>query len=112
MALGVIVMIAMAAGPSLDSLICRDDSGFAAAAAESPHELAASDPQKHGGPEGLADGVAPCVHGHCHHVAPFMPLIPEAAGAPADFAVKTQRPDRQRVATSDPKFGLMRPPRS
>ena len=101
MALGVLVLVAVAGGPSLESLLCRDDAGlWAAAQAVDAVALGSID-----------EGLAPCVHGDCHHVAPYTPEPPAMIGAPLPAAAELPRPERRRVAAGDLQFGLMRPPR-
>lgn len=108
MALAALVLTVLAVGPGLDRLICRDEAGMSAAAAEwiVTDEVEAND-TKHVSNEGGA-----CLHGHCHHSAPFAVAIPVAADAPMVQASSVHRLARDRVGTSDPKFGVERPPRA
>ena len=75
MALAALVLTVLTLGPGLDGLLCRDDGSFSAVAAELPVAAAADkiDP----GP--LDEGPGVCVHGHCHHSAPFVPATPAAS---------------------------------
>lgn len=98
----------LALGPSIDSLICKDGDGFSASAAESAagHVLADEiDTSDHG-----ADAAGVCVHGHCHHAAPYTPPIQSTAAtfavSRADLAVA---PDDE-TPINRPNL-LIRPPR-
>ena len=119
-ALFALVLTVLTFGPGLDALLCRDDAGMSAAAAEHVHDEAAGletsdvhvdavspniDPTDHG-PDGQA-----CIHGHCHHGASYVPVQFRAA---AEAATPRPRHElrRSRVAVSDRKFALKRPPRA
>jgi hypothetical protein len=95
-------------GPSLDSFICHDEIRAPAAAAGAivTVQPASTDSAGH-----LQDGLDACIHGHCHHGAAYVPVQLPTADGPA------VRPSRQswarvQVATSNPQFELMRPPRA
>lgn len=104
-----LVLSVLTFGPSLDGILCHDEGGLSAAAAELPSLKASPDADLTGH---KADGLAPCIHGHCHHGAAYVPVLPIASETPHELRIHAQRLPRQRVATSDPKFGLMRPPRA
>jgi hypothetical protein len=104
-ALAALVLAVLTFGPSLDGLLCHDENGPSAAAQSGVETAPAQDSDGH------ADEAGPCVHGHCHHGATFLaaaPLDAVAASAPSGRQVWEQA----RVSTSDPKFGLIRPPRA
>jgi hypothetical protein len=107
MALAALVLIVLTFGPSLDSLVCQGERGLSVSAAELSVSSAMPDPDERGHP---GDGA--CIHGHCHHGGSYVPASPVAAEAPGRLAAVDLRPARARVRTSDPKFGLMRPPRA
>jgi hypothetical protein len=109
MALAALVLTVLTFGPGLDGLLCKDEGSLSAAAAEQPLAAAVADLPH---PEAPGDGVGICVHGHCHHAAPYVPISPDAAESPEDLTSATHPLLRRRVDTSDPKFGLIRPPRT
>lgn len=107
-ALAALVLTVLTFGPSLDALICHDEGPLSAAAAEMPSLSGDADqaPADHSG-----EGAGVCVHGHCHHAAPYVPAALPAAETP----LVTASPHalmRVAVPTSDLKFGLKRPPRA
>lgn len=102
-----LLIVVLALAPSLDKLVCREDAQAPLAAASSVVANAGGDLlDDHSQP-----GADICIHGHCHHGAPFMP-------APVgELAVLRAKPDRHelilsRIAVSDRKFDLDRPPRA
>jgi hypothetical protein len=119
-ALFVLVLTMFAVGPVLDTLLCRTELGTGAVAAEYPTNareqvsgadevtFSASqvgDPNANHGADGLA-----CVHGHCHHGGQYVPA--HAVVGDALEPSRTQHALLQsRIAISDPKFQLERPPR-
>jgi hypothetical protein len=105
-ALAALVVAVLAFGPGLDGLVCGEEGGMAAAAAE--HSPAAASGHSTGGH--ADDDLGACVHGHCHHAASQAPPVTIAAAGPA-LTRDRHGLRRARVATSDPKFGLLRPPR-
>jgi hypothetical protein len=109
MALAALVLTVLTLGPGLDGLLCKDEGSLSAAAADMP---AAQVSSADGHSEPADEGAGVCVHGHCHHAAPYVPTSPEAAETPQDLLGVAHPPPRDRVPTSDPKFGLMRPPRA
>lgn len=107
-ALAALVVAVLAFGPGLDGVLCGDESGMAAAAAElSPTAAAAPDHSTAGHAD---DERGACVHGHCHHAGSYAPAPTAASAAPVPLRDRHGL-IRARVATSDPKFGLLRPPR-
>ena len=108
MALAALVLTVLTLGPSLDGLVCRDEGSLSAVAAELPVAAAAADVA----PEPLDEGPGICVHGHCHHSAPYVPATPPASELSAPLLAVAHPFVRDRVPTSDPKFGLIRPPRA
>jgi len=109
MALAALVLTVLTLGPGLDGLICRDEGSLSAVAAELP--LAAA-PADDAGPAPLDERPGICVHGHCHHSAPYVPATPAASELSAPLQAVAHPFVRDRVPTSDPKFGLIRPPRA
>ncbi|MGA0605274.1 hypothetical protein ACO2Q0_04665 [Phenylobacterium sp. VNQ135] len=109
MALAALVLAVLTLGPGLDGLLCQDEGGLSAVAAEMPAaEASAAD--DHSGPRDEGSGV--CVHGHCHHAAPCVSASPAATEQPCNPIGVAHPLPRDRAPTSDPKFGLMRPPRA
>lgn len=108
-ALAALVLTVLTFGPSLDRLLCHDESSLTAAAAELQPGAVPADLR---GTDHADDGLAPCVHGHCHHGSPYVPAAPESAAAPQDVVAPQPPLMRVRVPTSDPKYGLIRPPRA
>ena len=105
--LSVLVLAAVALGPSLDGLVCRDETGLSAAAAERVVADIAAD---HDLPGHGKDGIG-CVHGHCHHNSSYIATA-DATPAAVWRPEPRHNPLRTRVRTSDPQFDLMRPPRA
>lgn len=103
-----LVLTVLTFGPSLDAFICRDEGGLTAAAAELPSATAQDIDHSM---QGHDNGLGTCVHGHCHHGAAYTPVDGLAASTPT-LAVGRHVLLRVSVPTSDPKFGLMRPPRA
>lgn len=109
MALAALVLTVLTLGPSLDGLLCRDEGSLGAVAAEMPVAALAAD---HTDPRPLDEGPGICVHGHCHHSAPYVPATPPGGELSAPLLAVAHPFVRDRVPTSDPKFGLIRPPRA
>lgn len=108
-ALAALVLTVLTFGPSLDDLVCRNEGGPAAMAAQSaPMTITAEHHDAGVGIDGFGDI---CLHGHCHHAAAYVPVLPMASETPAFVLSVASRPVRSRVPTSDPQFGLLRPPR-
>lgn len=107
MALAALVLTVLTLGPGLDGLVCRDEGSLSAVAAELP--AAAADDVA---PEPLEEGPGICVHGHCHHSAPYVSATPAANALSVPLLAVAHPFVRDRVPTSDPKFGLIRPPRA
>jgi len=105
--LAALLVMMLALAPSLDKLVCREDAQASSAAASSVVAKAGGDLL---GDHGTTDADI-CIHGHCHHGGPFV-------SAPVgELAALDALPDRHelilsRVATSDRKFDLERPPRA
>ena len=102
-----VLVAVLALGPSLDSLICKDGDGFSAAAESGIGHAVSDDADL--GDHGL-DMAGACVHGHCHHGAPYAPPIQNADAvvvvSQADLAVA---PD-DNPPSNQPNL-LIRPPR-
>lgn len=107
-ALAALVMTVIVFGPSLDSLICREDVELGAAAAEVSVAAAAG----HDLPGDVGNELGACLHGHCHHGGVSAVLTPRAAPTPLEARVAEHTPSRDRIGLSDRKFDLMRPPRA
>lgn len=107
-ALAALVLTVLTFGPGLDTLICHDEGGLPAAAAEVPVGDVASDDSPASHPD---DGAGVCIHGHCHHPTPYVAATHAADPAPS---VADGRHEWLRVTmpASDLKFGLKRPPRA
>lgn len=109
-ALAALVLTVLTFGPSLDDLVCRNEDGLAAAAAQTEQLTVAAEHHDTGaGIDGLGDV---CLHGHCHHATAYVPVSPTASDTPTYVVSVARRPVRGRVPTSDPQFGLLRPPRA
>jgi len=103
-ALAALVLAVLAFGPGVDRLVCGGEGAMAAAAAEASAAFASADHPAHS-----HDDLGACVHGHCHHAASYAPAETAEAAEPAVLRHRHGL-RRVRVATSDPKFGLLRPP--
>jgi hypothetical protein len=110
MALAALVLTVLTFGPGVDGLLCRDEGSISAVAAELPAASAATGDDGHGALFDEGPGI--CVHGHCHHSAPHVPAIPTAHALSAPLTAVAHPLVRDRVPTTDPKFGLIRPPRA
>lgn len=103
-----LLLAVLTLGPTVDSLVCGGDVSFAAAASEAQivNVQASQLPDDHG--SGMADV---CMHGHCHHYAPFFPAqgVGEHSVNESPAAHDSLR---ATIRTSDPHFGLKRPPRA
>ena len=104
-----LVLTLLTFGPQLDAAFCRDQDSLSAIAAEVSVAKVAS---AHADVAPDRDGLGVCFYGQCHHVAPFVPIAPAGAVAPDYLSDAVVRPAENRVATSDPQFGLLRPPRA
>ncbi len=104
-----VLVVMLAAGPSLDALICRDEPAESVASAgQLLSRTAVTD--DHSAPSTKHEGGV-CVHGHCHHGVAF---ASEGAGAPSGPAPMS---DRHALLTypqltSTTPTGLERPPRA
>lgn len=107
--LATLVLTLFVMGPTLDSAFCRDEDSLrsiTAAASQSKTVFVRAETPPN------ADALGVCFFGPCHHVTPYVPAAP-AAVASLHYAAQVARfPMRDRVATSDPHFGLLRPPRA
>jgi hypothetical protein len=106
--LAALVLTVFTFGPSVDGLICQNEDWPVAAATAGTLATAQPANPDAGHSDDSLDG---CIHGHCHHGAAYVPVELPMAETPA------MRPSRQswarvQVATSDPQFDLMRPPRA
>lgn len=109
-ALAALVLTVLTFGPSLDDLVCRNEGGLAATAVQTAQVTVAAEHHDAGpGIDGFGDV---CLHGHCHHAATYVSTLPAATETPDYVLAVTHRPVRSRVPTSDPQFGLLRPPRA
>lgn len=106
--LAALVLTVLTFGPSLDTYICRDEGGMSAAAAEQTAATVQDEADSAGGHE---KALGACVHGHCHHGAAYTPVDASPSNEAPVLANKHDLP-RVAVRSSDPKFGLMRPPRA
>ena len=106
--LAALVLTVLTFGPSLDSYICRDEGGMSAAAAEHAVAVVQEEADSAGGHE---RALGACVHGHCHHGAAYTPVDVLPSHEPPILVGKHDLP-RVAVRSSDPKFGLKRPPRA
>ena len=105
--LAALVLTVLTLGPSLDRIICRDDARLSAAAAAAEPvavENAREVQDSHD------DDLGTCIHGHCHHAAPY---VPADNIAPVGPVAATERHEYapESIRTSDLQFGLKRPPR-
>lgn len=107
-ALAALVLTVLTFGPGLDMIVCHDEGSLSAAAAELV-PVAVGDDVAPGGHSD--DGAGVCIHGHCHHPAPYVPATLLTAEAPS---VSEGEHDwlRVTVPTSDLQFELKRPPRA
>ena len=102
-----LLLTLMAFGPGLDSLLCHNESEPAVAAPAAFSIAVAVD--GHQDRAGAPCGV--CAHGHCHHVVAHVPTAATSVAEP--LALRTQRAiDGGSVRTSNPEYGLKRPPRA
>lgn len=107
-ALAALVLTLLTFGPSLDGLICKDEgAGLSAAASEAPTVTASH--QDLSGQKN--DPAGPCMHGHCHHGSQYVAAVPQLDVTPEPPVGEVHPLSSDRVPTSDPKFGLKRPPR-
>lgn len=104
-----LLLAVLTLGPSVDALICGDEAGAAAAAAEVQTVIVQATPDT---PDDHGSGMSDvCIHGHCHHYAPFVPIL--GAGEQATIEPSAQHDWWQTtIRKSDPHFGLKRPPRA
>lgn len=108
--LAALVLTVLTLGPSLDALICKDEGGLSAAAAEST--VIALQDADHSNASHQLDGLGTCVHGHCHHPAPYVPADVAVSDIAPTGTLGRYRMVTDAVPTSDAQFGLIRPPRA
>jgi hypothetical protein len=102
-AFAALVLAVLALGPSLESALCADE-----APAEATAFLLASD-AGHADDHGRADG---CVHGHCHHGAPYAPEPATSAAPTLAYAAARLTPGGDAAPPAGRQFDLIRPPRA
>ena len=114
MALAALVLSLLTLAPGLDGLLCREDDGLMAVAAERQAGAVtlAAVSADHRDIGAAADGQGVCLYGHCHHTPPCVGDGPAAAAAPVRLAMVDHRLPRTVAPASEPSFGLMRPPRA
>ncbi len=100
-----LVLAVLALGPSLESALCADE---APAAAEAAAFLLVSETD-HADDHGRADG---CVHGHCHHGAPYAPEPATSTAPSLVYAAARLTPGEDAAPPAGRQFDLMRPPRA
>jgi hypothetical protein len=115
--LAVVLAFALMFAPVAEAAVCADDPPVTAAAAQMPENaVAPADPSgvvadTHGTsvPNG-GDDLGLCQHGHCHHVAPYIPIVVSEVVAHATASTPTHRlanePPLSRASSR-----LDRPPR-
>lgn len=103
-----LLVAVLSLGPSVDALVCGDDLGMNAAAAETTI-LAGQSVNTPADDHGSAPADV-CIHGHCHHFAPFVPIDDPTVMA-SDLPSANHVLGRSVVRKTDPQFGLKRPPR-
>ncbi|CAN7262061.1 hypothetical protein LJR225_001255 [Phenylobacterium sp. LjRoot225] len=104
-----LALVVLTLGPSLDRIVCHDEGGGLSAVAAESTVVAMPDAERSGASHD--DGVGTCLHGHCHHASPYVPVEAVAADAPLPPSVLHERLT-DVLPTSDPRFGLKRPPRA
>src|SRR3546814_16475416 len=107
-ALAALVLTVLTFGPSLDSFICHDEIRAPAAAAAGA--IVTVQPVSTDSAGHVQDGLGVCIHGHCHHGAAYVPVQLPTADGPAVHPSR-RRWAREQVATSNPHFELLQPPR-
>lgn len=114
MALAALVLSLLTLAPGLDGLLCREDGGLQAVAAERQAGavtlVAVTADHRDTGAAG--DGRGVCLYGHCHHATPCVGESPAAAEAPVRLAAVDHLVPQAVEPASEPTFGLMRPPRA
>lgn len=103
-----LLVAALVFTPVLDAFICQGEAQAGAASQIIAATEAASHDQ--GGAHDT-DSDGHCLHGHCHHAAPYVPSVTEA-GAVLRVAAASHVPTQDLVSTSSLQFGLKRPPRA
>lgn len=114
MTLAALVLTLLTLAPALDGLLCRDEDSLSAVvaslapAADTGVDLASH--QDRGAPTPDDRGV--CLHGHCHHPTPYIGAVDVAAERPVRLAAADHILEPGHAPTSEPIFGLKRPPRA
>lgn len=104
------LVLALAAGPMADLLICNDDTPAASAG----QSLAAADHGDLGGKDGpSAPGEIGdlCQHGHCHHGGPLIAAVAPMVSADLTGGLSPY-PAASETPPSQIPQGLLRPPRA
>lgn len=114
MALAALVLGLLTLAPGLDGLLCREDDGLLAVAAERQAGAVtlAAVTADHRDAAAAAEGLGVCLYGHCHHTTPCVGEGPAAVEAPVRLAVVDHLLPQAVAPASEPTFGLMRPPRA
>ena len=95
----------LAFGPALDAAVCEPEAATAVMAIDDT----ATAPDDGHDADVAAD--ATCIHGHCHHAAFDIPSLAGLSDEAASVAARHDAPP-SAGPTSDPIFGLKRPPRA
>lgn len=108
------VLTLLTFAPALDGMLCRDEDSLSAVVATlTPAADVGADLASHhdrGPPTPDDRGV--CLHGHCHHPTPYVGAVVASAERPIRLAAADHLPEPARPPTSEPTFGLKRPPRA
>jgi hypothetical protein len=114
MTFAALVLTLLTFAPALDGLLCRDEDSLSAVVATlTPTADAGADLATHeerGAPTPDDKGV--CLHGHCHHSTPCVGAADAGAEMPVRLAAADHVLEPGRPPTSEPIFGLKRPPRA
>ena len=117
MTLAALVMTLLTFAPALDGLLCRDEDSLSAVVATLAPAANAADAgvdlvshEDRGAPTPDDRGV--CLHGHCHHTTPYVGAVDVAAERPVRLAAADHILEPGHAPTSEPIFGLKRPPRA
>ena len=104
--------------PVADAAVCADEAPAVAAekhndgAVATPSEAAVAIGGEHGGGAPSPGGdLGLCQHGHCHHAAPYLPILGMEVAAPTIGAEPVTRLTTQHVQ-SHTGSRLERPPRA
>lgn len=108
--LAVLLIAVLALAPSLDKLICRDEVPLVVAEASLSDKANLETAGQTQDDQGGSDPDI-CIHGHCHHGAPYLSAQIGALAMP-DALPNHHELLRGRASASDRQFGLDRPPRA